>query len=209
MPWGRGSALTPCPPAPGSPGQFSAGLCPPVPTPACGAGPPGDLRAPFRFVDGEPRQWSGRKMPAPPPLGPGKGLPCLPQPPRPDHPLEAPGRRPALASDVGSELPSHGLLSVGESHGNDAEPRAHRRPGGCRDESPPGEQGETTGRAGHRRSWLSAWDQGQQSSWRVSEGVFRMRIQDAHQLFRLILYFCPSLSCWTAVGPPARASPLV
>lgn len=30
VPWGRGSALTPCPPAPGGPGQFSVGLCPPV-----------------------------------------------------------------------------------------------------------------------------------------------------------------------------------
>lgn len=144
-----------------------------------------------------------------PPWAPERGFPVSRSPHALTTPCKPPGRRPALALDVGSELPSHGLLSVGESHGNDAEPRAHGRPGGCRDESPPGEQGETTGRAGHRRSWPSAWGQGQQSSWRVSEGVFRMRIQDAHQLFRLILYFCPSLSCWTAVGPPARTSPPV
>ena len=91
VPWGRGSALTPCPPALGGPGQFSAGLCPPVSTPACGAGPPGDLRAPFRFVDGEPRQWSGRKMPGPPPRAPERGFPVSRRPHAPTTPWKPPG----------------------------------------------------------------------------------------------------------------------
>ena len=86
--------------------------------------------------DGGPHQRSGRKTPAPSSLGPGKGLPCLPQPPYPDHPPEAPGCRPAPAPYVGSRLPSREHLSAGDPQGNDGGTQSTRKPGGRRDESP-------------------------------------------------------------------------